>query len=111
MTTHRLKTEQPYFDAIAGRQKTFEVRRNDRAFQTGDTLVLLEFAPEKCRLGHGQHELTPGEEKRCPAYTGKRQARRVTYVYSGDPRFGGIEPGYVVLGLEWMLDLTGGEQS
>lgn len=24
---------------------------------------------------------------------------RITYVFSGDPRFGGIEPGYVVLAL------------
>lgn len=37
---HRLKTWPTYYDAIERGEKTFEVRRNDRGFQTGDTVEL-----------------------------------------------------------------------
>ena len=90
--THVLKVAPPYFEALNDGSKTFEVRRNDRAFQTGDTLVLLDMALCKCTsLG-------------CDRRKGGRGLLRatVTFVYAGDPRFsghGGLQPGYVVLGL------------
>lgn len=92
--THRLKVQPPYFDALMDGSKTFEVRKNDRAFQRGDVLQLAEWHPHrsgytdcwKCRNaawdGH---------------FTGREVGARVTFVYAGDPRFGGIEPGHVVL--------------
>lgn len=40
MKTHKLKILAPFADAITRGEKTFEVRRNDRAFEKGD---LLEF--------------------------------------------------------------------
>ncbi len=40
MTEHKLKTLARYFEAVERGEKTFEVRRNDRAFQKGDILVL-----------------------------------------------------------------------
>lgn len=47
---HYLKTVQPYFrDAWLG-LKTFEVRRNDRNYQTGDYLVLQEYDAERAML-------------------------------------------------------------
>lgn len=40
MATHTLKTHDIYWDAIRDRKKHFEVRKNDRAFQSGDTVIL-----------------------------------------------------------------------
>jgi hypothetical protein len=37
MSEHLLKVIPPYFDALADGTKPFEVRKNDRAYQTGDT--------------------------------------------------------------------------
>lgn len=82
--THYLKTWPAYFDAVARGDKTFEVRKNDRAFQTGDTLVLEYFDPA-----------SPPQ----PFPSAMRSAlqRRVTFVLPGGEF--GIEPGYVVMGL------------
>lgn len=77
MTTHDLKTWPEFFHAVAEGRKTFEVRKNDRGFQTGDLLVLRRFEPKK------------------GIYTGELLSVRVAYVLSGN----GIEPGYVALGL------------
>ena len=45
MTTHHLKIWPEYFDAVNADVKLFEVRRNDRKFALGDTLVLEEWSP------------------------------------------------------------------
>jgi ASC-1-like (ASCH) protein len=37
---HKLKTIGTYFDAVKRGEKTFDVRKNDRGFQTGDILGL-----------------------------------------------------------------------
>ncbi len=101
MAEHVLKVQPPYLDALLDGSKTFEVRRNDRAYQRGDMLVLREWHPEQtnsakwcpvcnfslARFGHWS------------AKEGREARRVVTFVYAGDPRFGGIEPGHVVLAL------------
>lgn len=99
MTTHTLKVIPPYFEALADRSKTFEVRRNDRAFQRGDELHLVEWHP--ARLGDDRcHECrNRGHAEHAPL-SGRTIVAEVAFVYSGDPRFGGLEPGYVVLGLK-----------
>ena len=76
---HALKTWPEYFRAIANGSKTFEIRKADRPFAVGDTLVLREFDPET------------GE------YTEFVLCRTITYILNGG-QFG-IESGYVVLGL------------
>ena len=43
---HELKTWPEYFSSIISGEKTFELRRNDRAFGVGDHLRLLEFDPQ-----------------------------------------------------------------
>jgi hypothetical protein len=78
--THVLKTWPEYYEAVARGEKTFEVRRNDRDFHVGDTLVLQEWDPET-------------EE-----YSGRRLSLRVTYVLKDD-EFGMLSPGVVVMGL------------
>ena len=81
MTTHRLKTWMPYFEDVASGAKPFEVRRDDRGFQLGDSVRLIEVSS------------TPGDLIR----TGREAEYEITYVLTGG-QFG-IEPGYVVLGL------------
>ena len=45
MKVHELKTLPVYFEAIKNGTKTFEVRKNDRNFQSGDMLLLREYDP------------------------------------------------------------------
>jgi len=45
MKVHDLKTVQPYFDDVRRGVKTFEIRKNDRNYQIGDTLNLWEYLP------------------------------------------------------------------
>jgi ASC-1-like (ASCH) protein len=43
--THCLKTWPEYFELVLAGIKTFELRKNDREFKLGDTLLLQEFDP------------------------------------------------------------------
>ena len=43
---HELKIWPQYYQAVASGKKTFEVRENDRGFQAGDTVTLLEYDPD-----------------------------------------------------------------
>ena len=80
MTTHVLKTWPGWFEPIRSHKKRFEVRLNDRDFQTGDTLYLQEWDP------------------RTEQYTGRHEIRLVTFVLQG-PSFG-IEQDYVVMSID-----------
>lgn len=89
MTTHTLKTVEPYFSQVLSGEKTFEVRRNDRAYQRGDELILVD--TNGCECGD-----INCKSRRPPI------RKVVTFVFAGDPRLrdlGGIVPGHVVLGL------------
>ncbi|TFH66437.1 MAG: DUF3850 domain-containing protein [Gemmatimonadales bacterium] len=46
MTTHRLKTWPDPFAAVLNGTKSYEIRVNDRDYQMGDILHLVEFFPE-----------------------------------------------------------------
>ena len=43
---HILKIWPQYYCRVADGSKTFEVRKNDRGFQPGDTVILREFDPD-----------------------------------------------------------------
>lgn len=43
MKTHNLKTVNPYFEEVFSGRKTFEMRKNDRDFQPGDLVILMEY--------------------------------------------------------------------
>jgi hypothetical protein len=81
---HDLKTWPQYFNRILDREKKFELRKNDRDFQVGDTLLLLEWFPET------------------KEFTGRELAVKVTYILHG-PAFG-IEQGYCVMSIQNIAD-------
>lgn len=81
MIIHSLKTWVPYFEAVTSGAKPFEVRRDDRGFQRGDFVRLVE-------VSRPEDGLIP---------TGRAAQYEITYVLTGGQL--GIEPGYVVLGL------------
>lgn len=56
MTTHTLKTLDVYWDAVRAGKKRFEVRRNDRAFQSGDAVSLIRIH----EAWNGEFISTPG---------------------------------------------------
>ena len=88
MVEHKLKCWPQYFDAIKRGDKPFEVRRDDRGFQKGDVLVLQKYDPV---AGRYMRPL-PGRPEEWELRL------KITYILTGG-QFG-IEPGYVVLGLE-----------
>lgn len=88
MTVHNVKCWPNYFDAIERGDKTFDVRRDDRGYQRGDTLVLEKFDPKKNGYVYPTHHLS------AKPFSIKKT---ISYVLTGG-QFG-IEPGYVVLAL------------
>lgn len=84
---HELKCRPNYFDATERGEKNFEVRRDDRGFQKGDEIILIRTREDR------QTEIEYD-------YHGKKRTiqRTILYVLTGG-QFG-IEPGWVVLGLQ-----------
>lgn len=89
--THYLKTLPVYFDAVQRGDKTFEIRKNDRDFQTGDMLVLLEHQPPVAAL--------PGVITVAVPSALRELTARVSYVFHDTFGGYGLERGYVILGL------------
>lgn len=77
--THHLKTWPRFFERVIQGDKTFEIRRNDRDYQTSDTLILEEWDPET--------------EK----YTGRKLSCLVSYILHGG-NFG-LQAGYVAMSI------------
>jgi hypothetical protein len=77
---HELKTWNEYFEEVFMGHKTFEVRKADRPFEKGDTLILKEWNPK------------------IEQYTGREMARGVSYVLEGG-QFG-VEKGFVVMAIQ-----------
>ncbi len=93
--THELKLDAAYFDAVKSGAKNFAVRRDDRGFQRGDVLRLHKWGPNWV-AGRITYLNASGEAVHWSDAATIR--RRISYVLTGG-QFG-IEPGYVVLGLE-----------
>lgn len=108
--THYLKIQPEYLEAQKRGDKPFEVRRDDRGFQKGDTLVL-------CKYGRGTGHTGIGYlSARGSAVSGHHDHKdvekftcEVTWVLTGGQH--GIEPGYIVMGTKPLshTDLKGGE--
>ena len=76
---HTLKTVQPYYGRVLSGQKTFDLRLNDRDFQTGDKALLVEYDSEN------------------NTFSGKQSEVEITYVLR---EFKGIEKNYCVFGFK-----------
>lgn len=97
MTTHRIKCDSAYWHKVRDGYKPFEVRRNDRGYQAGDELHLVAIGPRPDGSGDYCNCTQQDCSRRSPVLSAT-----VSYVYAGDPRFGGhggIQTGWVVLGL------------
>lgn len=77
---HDLKSAVPLFGPVFDGSKNFDIRRNDRGFREGDTLLLREYDPER-------------------GYTGRVARRRVTFVLRG---YFALQEGFVVMGLGYL---------
>lgn len=84
---HQLKCSTTFFPAIWDRSKPFEVRKNDRDYEEGDVLLLDEYDPV-----HG--------------HTRRVALRKVTYLLTHEMFPGGVPPGYVVMGLAYIANMT-----
>ena len=76
--THELKIYKKYLDAILNGEKMFEIRKDDRGFRVGDTLLLKEWDNIK--------------------YSGRELKVVITYILYDN--FIGISPGCVALGIK-----------
>jgi hypothetical protein len=79
---HALKIHQHFLIRLLGRQRTFEVRFNDRDYQVGDTIVFLPSDSDKCDV--------------YAYYDSPLPDFKITYVHSGL----GVQEGYIVLSVE-----------
>lgn len=73
--THNIRLNSRWFDDVAEGRKTFELRKNDREYQVGDILELMEFDDGR--------------------YSGRMTRCRVTYMLE---KVDGLAEGYCILG-------------
>lgn len=65
MQNHELKTDPDVFQAVIEKRKTCEVRRNDRNFAVGDTLLLRETAEPGAAMAAGAPLIYTGRQVHC----------------------------------------------
>lgn len=79
--THALKTWLRYYKPLVDGEKTFELRKDDRPFTVGDTLLAQEYDELK------------------NTYTGNESYFIITYILR-DAEFFGVKNGYCILGIK-----------
>ena len=91
LVRHELKCWPRYFERLLDGTKTFEVRKDDRGFKTGDVLWLREWEPG----GRG--------------FTGRSLSKRVVFIYDDSDDLGmfHLREHAVVMGLGPMLSHVG----
>lgn len=77
LTVHTLKLKDIYFQAVVEGKKTFELRYNDRNYQTGDIIAL-------CDINEKGH------------YLGCVVVKQISYVLAD---YEGLKDNWVILGL------------
>lgn len=89
MKTHRLKLNMEFCDDVLSGKKSFEVRLNDRGFQTGD---LIKFQPYD-----GRYSVDVEGNKRYPCrHEIEKHIYRITYILNG----WGLKNNYVALAIK-----------
>lgn len=66
--THNLKILKPYFEAVAAGDKTFELRKDDRPYKTGDTIILNEIGAGNVPTGRKIKKKIGCILRDCPEY-------------------------------------------
>jgi len=84
--THALKTWPEFYRLVKSGVKNFEVRKYDRPFRVGETLLLQEWDEIQME------------------YTGEELQREITYILMGG-KFG-VEEGFCVMGLKEIIDTS-----
>lgn len=82
--THHLMLNNHFVEAVYSGRKTFEVRRNDRGFQTGDHIVFTPFVS-------GESD----RSKMYPEHPIKDEEYEIIYILSG----WGLKDDFVALGI------------
>ena len=77
--THSIKIASRYYEAVLRKDKKFEIRKDDRGYQVGDTVILEEWDDEK------------------EQYTGRWQQVEISYVLRDCPEYG-LMPGFCIFG-------------
>lgn len=95
MTKHALKIDEQWFDAVAAGTKNFEVRKNDRDFKVGDTLLIEEWDSKVVDKGEG-YESQFGPR----GYTGRKAVATITFILRAEEFPIAIKEGYAVLGIK-----------
>lgn len=85
MKLHELKTDALVFQAVKNGYKTFEIRKNDREYQTGDLLLLNETLYTGAEMAEGKSLY----------YTGQKCLVKVTHVLHG-PVYG-LQDGWCIM--------------
>lgn len=80
---HELKTLPEYFENVWQSRKRFEIRKNDRNYKVGDTLMLLEYNPAVI-----------GSE-----FTGSKKRVLVNFILENVPQLG-LQVGYCIMGID-----------
>ena len=88
MKTHNLKLSVDFCGAVLSGEKTFEVRKNDRGFQTGD---LIRFIP----IDGTSYRSSDGTVREHAKHEISGHTYKITYILNG----WGIKNGYVVMGI------------
>lgn len=78
--THALKSWPEYFKAIESGTKTFDLRKDDRPYVVGDTVLMQEFDPVE------------------NGYSGDEVILSISYILRDAPKFG-LKSGFCILGL------------
>lgn len=99
--THCLKTTPEYFEAVQSGAKTFELRReDDKTFDVGDTLMLLEWdfmsLPDAVKTWWNALSADAHKSWESLGYTGRECTVEVTYVLR-DAQW--LQPGVAALGI------------
>lgn len=89
--THYLKCDPEPFRAVKEGKKRCEIRKNDRHFNVGDTLVLQETV-------FAGHQMALGSEIYPLRYSKQEVTVTITHIIEG-PSYG-IAPGYVALSID-----------
>lgn len=77
---HELKIWPQYFHYVANGSKTFEVRKNDRGFSFGDTVLLKEWDPD--RAAYFENDVIKYNAPK--GYTGLELKFRIGFIFPLD---------------------------